>query len=222
MEFFRYVGPRVSERSLVMALSNSGRVSPDHRVAPRSSRRGARHRSTGRPTSGLAEASGTVLSQYVETPDLPSARSRPRQLHGDIAGSLPVRSRVGRLRGSPSDREADRIMSELAAQATVIEASVDANVEETERYAKVIATEPVLYILGAGPSLASSYFGCAKFYEQPQFEAVPQQLEEWAHRAVLHGHRGHARIVHCPAWRQSRPRHLSCSRRRAFAVGLSG
>ncbi len=41
--------------------------------------------------------------------------------------------------------------------------------------------EPVVYVLGAGPSFAAALFGCAKLYEQPQFEGVPQELEEWAH-----------------------------------------
>jgi glucosamine 6-phosphate synthetase-like amidotransferase/phosphosugar isomerase protein len=184
MEFSRYVAPRVGSGALVMALSNSGRVSRTIESAQVASARGATTIGvTGRSKSGLAEASDVVLSQYIDTPDLPLT-----------AGSLGLANymatllalylsaiHIGRLRGSLSDAQADGLMVELAEQASAIEATVDANIEVAQRYAGAIASEPVLYVLGAGPSLASSYFGTAKFYEQPQYEAVPQQLEEWAH-----------------------------------------
>jgi glutamine---fructose-6-phosphate transaminase (isomerizing) len=184
LEFSRYYGRYIDAHSLVFSLSNSGRASRTIETAKVAAHHGALTVGvTGRSQSALAQAAQSVLLQFVETPDLPLG-----------AGSLGLANYMVTLaalyvsmvaisvqRKRLSAEQGSDLIATLTASTSIIGATVEANLASIRQYAAVLAGKPVLYMLGGGPSLATSYFGAAKMYEQPQFEAVPQELEEFAH-----------------------------------------
>ncbi len=184
MEFSRYYGRYVDEHALVFSLSNSGRASRTIETA-----KVARYHEaltigvTGRPQSALAQSADSVLLQFVETPDLPlGAGSLGLANYMVTLGALYVSMAVIAVqRERMTPEQGNDLIKDLIGSTSIIGATVEANLAPIRQYAAILATKPVLYMIGAGPSLASGYFGAAKMYEQPQFEAVPQELEEFAH-----------------------------------------
>jgi glucosamine--fructose-6-phosphate aminotransferase (isomerizing) len=184
MEFSRYSAETAGADSLVVCLSNSGRVSRTIEAARVARSRGATVVAvTGRSESDLAASADIVLSQRVETPELPSGAGSLGlanylvSLLGLYSLALELGTRNGRL-----DLARHELLdAALRAVPAAIEATYDAADEAAVAVAGTLVAEPVVYVLGAGPSLAAALFGCAKLYEQPQFEGVPQELEEFAH-----------------------------------------
>ncbi|MCW2529859.1 MAG: hypothetical protein JWM76_4719 [Pseudonocardiales bacterium] len=184
MEFSRYAVTTADENSLVVCLSNSGRVSRTIEAAQLARAKGAVVVAvTGRMGSELATAGDVVLSQHVDTPDLPAGAGSLGLANYlvSLMGLYEFARQFGEQRGRLDAVGSTEVARILAAVPDSIEATYDIADAAAAQVAESLIAEPVLYMLGAGPSLAAAYFGCAKLYEQPQFEGVPQQLEEWAH-----------------------------------------
>lgn len=184
MEFSRYSGRYIDDKSLVFALSNSGRASRSVEAAQVA----MHHKAvtvavTGRPESALAKSANATLLQYVETPDLPLGAGSLGLANYmvTLAALYASMLALGVNRGRLSQAQGAALAAQLTASTKIIGATVDANLASIRAYAAIVENKPVLYILGSGPSLASSYFGAAKMYELPAFEGVPQELEEFAH-----------------------------------------
>jgi glucosamine--fructose-6-phosphate aminotransferase (isomerizing) len=184
MEFSRYAVATAGPGSLVVCLSNSGRVSRTIEAARVAREQGATVVAvTGRSESGLAAQADVVLSQLVETPDLPSGAGSLGLANYlvSLLGLLELARQLGQRTGRLDAARSGALAEAMRAVPAAIEATFDAADAGAAALAETLVAEPVVYLLGAGPSLATALFGCAKFYEQPQFEGVPQELEEFAH-----------------------------------------
>ena len=184
MEFSRYVAPTLRPGSLAICLSNSGRVSRTIEAARVARNKGATVVAvTGRSESELALNADLVLSQLVETPQLPSGAGSLGLANYlvSLLGLLQLAIQLGDRSGALDKSQGLALASQLASAPDAIESTFDAADEAARSVAETLIGAPVAYILGAGPSLAAAMFGCAKLYEQPQFEGVPQELEEFAH-----------------------------------------
>jgi glucosamine--fructose-6-phosphate aminotransferase (isomerizing) len=138
---------------------------------------------TGRAESELALSADLVLSQLVETPQLPSGAGSLGLANYlvSLLGLLQLAMQIGDRSGALDKPQQLALAGQLASAPAAIEATFDAADESARSVAETLLGAPVVYVLGAGPSLAAAMFGCAKLYEQPQFEGVPQELEEFAH-----------------------------------------
>jgi glucosamine--fructose-6-phosphate aminotransferase (isomerizing) len=184
MEFSRYAVSTAGPGSLVVCLSNSGRVSRTIEAAKLARSTGATVVAiTGRSESSLAAEADVVLSQLVETPDLPSGAGSLGLANYlvSLLGLYELARQLGERNGHLDTARSAALFDAMHATPAAIEATFDAADEAATTVAGSLVAEPVAYVLGAGPSLAAALFGCAKFYEQPQFEGIPQELEEFAH-----------------------------------------
>jgi glucosamine--fructose-6-phosphate aminotransferase (isomerizing) len=184
MEFSRYSALTAGEGSLVVCLSNSGRVSRTIEAARVARKQGATVVAvTGRTQSELASSADVVLSQLVDTPDLPSGAGSLGLANYlvSLLALYQLAQQLGERNGQLDPARSAAIAGGMRAAPGAIEATFDAADAAAAAIAGSLVAAPVLYVLGAGPSLAAAMFGCAKLYEQPQFEGIPQELEEFAH-----------------------------------------
>src|SRR5205085_11156106 len=59
--------------------------------------------------------------------------------------------------------------------------TIEACAPVAEKLAPVIQPNGALSVIGGGPNYGTALFGMAKFIEAAAFNAVGQELEEWAH-----------------------------------------
>jgi glucosamine 6-phosphate synthetase-like amidotransferase/phosphosugar isomerase protein len=88
---------------------------------------------------------------------------------------------LGRARRTLDQASFDAALAEIRRAPGIIEATIEANGAVVREYARSVADASAYYILGGGPSLATTLFMCAKLFEMPQRNGVAVELEEWAH-----------------------------------------
>ncbi|MFN2484598.1 MAG: SIS domain-containing protein [Candidatus Limnocylindria bacterium] len=179
LEFSRYAIEAAPTDSLVIAVSNSGRVARTVECAVFASRRGIPSLAlTYDPESRLAASASMKLSWTYE--DVGFGPGTLSYL-GSLVALYAVALRLGRLSGRLDEDAVATTLDEIAATGDRIESTIaDASATATS-LAQQISPTGLLTILGGGPNYGTALFGMAKFIESARHPAVGQELEEWAH-----------------------------------------
>lgn len=179
MEFSRYLAPHAPVDALVVAISNSGRVSRTIEAVQRAQQRGiATLAGTADMTSAIARAARfTVDLAYVERRFAPGTSSYVASLV--LLYCLAVR--LGELAGRLSSGAARTKLDEIAALSGPMRDTIDAHKSRLEELGARVGPKDNVMFLGAGPNYGTAMFSMAKLIESARHNAVGQELEEWAH-----------------------------------------
>src|SRR5438105_4713724 len=179
LEFSRYAIETAPPDALVIAVSNSGRVTRTVECAIFARQRGiASVAVTYNPESRLAEAADMLLPwSYEDVGFGPGTLSYLASLLSLYALAL----RLGELKGRLSSNQSDGVLDAIAASGDAVSRTIEACAPVAEKLAHAVQPNGALSVIGGGPNYGSALFGMAKFIEAAAFNAVGQELEEWAH-----------------------------------------
>ena len=179
LEFSRYYCEYAPPDALVVAISNSGRVSRTVEAVIRARARGLM---TVAGTSALdspiaREADLAIDLGYAERRFAPGTSSYMASLvlQYCIALHLAV---VGRRLGSA---EVAAKLDAIAAVADGMQRTIDSAKPILEELASRAALTDKLMFVGGGPNYGTAFFSMAKVFETARVHAAGQELEEWAH-----------------------------------------
>jgi glucosamine--fructose-6-phosphate aminotransferase (isomerizing) len=96
-------------------------------------------------------------------------------------GLVSLAIRIGEIKRSYSQDEANTLRKEIIDLAEVVEATYEAAHSPAEEAAKVAKDFPFISFVGSGPSFGTASFSGAKVVEAGGIFSVPTDLEEWAH-----------------------------------------
>lgn len=179
MEFSRYLAPHAPVDALVVAISNSGRVSRTIEAVQRAQQRGiATLAGTADMASGIARAARfTIDLAYAERRFAPGTSSYLASLV--LLYCLAIR--LGELGGRLSAGGAHAKLDEIAALSGPMRETIDAHKSRLEELGARVGLMDNVMFLGAGPNYGTAMFSMAKLIESSRHNAVGQELEEWAH-----------------------------------------
>jgi glucosamine--fructose-6-phosphate aminotransferase (isomerizing) len=180
LEFSRYAVRYAPKNSLVLAVSNSGRVSRTIEAIVQANFHGLM---TVAATSNLKEgisqeAQHTIDLAYSERRFAPGTSSYMASLIVEYCLALYLAEISGRL--APDQvKEKLNVISQLSAP---MQKTIDSNHAILEELVKKIdLSSSKIVFLGAGPNYGTAFFSMAKVIEATRHAAVGQELEEWAH-----------------------------------------
>ena len=194
LEFSRYAVTTAPADALVVAVSNSGKVTRTIEAALYAGRRGIRSVGcTYFPDSPLARAAtGTLAYRYEDVGFGPGTLSYLASLVALYALAV----RIGVAAGHLGEVEGAGHLDAITACADAVEWTIAAARPAAEALAARIEPADVVTIIGGGPSLGTAAFGMAKLIESARHNAVGQELEEWAHEQYfLTGPGSHTIVV---------------------------
>ena len=187
LEFSRYSIDGAEPGDLLIAISNSGSVARTVEAATAAAAKGLFSIAiTGNRDSDLAKSVEVVLIQKVRASELSLGPklSSVLGLGNYLASLTSLLSFVYALAeegGGPSQATAIACREQLGEASAAIEETFGASVGVASEWASRLQTHDHFFVLGGGPNYATALFAAAKFFEQPRRNAVPIQLEEFAH-----------------------------------------
>ena len=196
LEFSRYAIASAPPDALVVAVSNSGRVTRTIEAALFARQRGIRSIAlTYFPDSPLAKtATNTLAWMYEDVGFGPGTLSYLASLVGLYALAL----RIGSTAGHIQHAELDQHLEAVSACGERVAATIAATRPIVQAMAAAIEPSEPLTIIGGGPNHGTALFGMAKFIEAARHNAVGQELEEWAHEQYFCTGPGSHTIVVAP------------------------
>ena len=179
LEFSRYYCDFGPQDSLVIAISNSGRVS---RTIESILRARARGMNTVAGTSALdsriaQEAHVTLDLAYAERRFAPGTSSYMASMLIQYCVALHIAEVGGKLTTAQVNAQLDRI----AAEAEGMQKTIDAAQPILEELGGRVQLTNRLIFIGGGPNYGTAFFSMAKVFEAARVYASGQELEEWAH-----------------------------------------
>lgn len=179
LEFSRYLVDFAPNDSMVIAISNSGRVSRTIEAVALARKRGLL---TVAGTSNLQEG----LSQVAEyTIDLAYSERRFAPGTSSYMASLVVEYclavYLAELNGRMNEQQVQAKLEEISAVADGMQKTIDAGLPILEKLATDASLTDQVVFLGGGPNYGTAFFSMAKLIEATRTAAVGQELEEWAH-----------------------------------------
>ena len=179
LEFSRYYCEYAPPDALVVAISNSGRVS---RTVEAVIRARARALTTVAGTSALdspiaREADVALDLGYAERRFAPGTSSYMASLLLQYCIALHLAEAGGRLGSAAVAAKLDAI----AAVADGMQRTIDLAKPILEELASRAALTDKLMFVGGGPNYGTAFFSMAKVFETARVHAAGQELEEWAH-----------------------------------------
>jgi glucosamine--fructose-6-phosphate aminotransferase (isomerizing) len=197
LEFSRYAVESAPSDALVVAVSNSGRVARTVECALFARQRGiASLGLTYAADSRLAQAASMVLPwTYQDVGFGPGTLSYLASLVALYAVALRLAVETGRL----TPQEVAQHLDAISATGDAIQHTIAACRPAAEELARAIEPTDSLSVIGGGPNYGTALFGMAKFIEAAAFNAVGQELEEWAHEQYFLTRPGTHTLVLAPA-----------------------
>ena len=179
MEFSRYVVDYAPKDSLVIATSNSGRVSRTIECVKKANDRGLTTigLTSNRDSSLASEAKVVIDLDYPERRFAPGTSSYTASLLTLYALAL----QWAKLGGHLSEREAQSQLDRISSLAGAMQETLTALDQPIRQLAQKVGREAKISFLGAGPNYGTALFAMAKMIEAAQHNAIGQELEEWAH-----------------------------------------
>ncbi len=179
LEFSRYYSHHAPQDSLVVAISNSGRVSRTIEAVVRARARGMK---TIAGTSALdsriaQEADLAIDLGYAERRFAPGTSSYMASLLLEYCIALHLAEVGGRMTAAQVTAKLD----EIAAEADGMQKTLDANRPRLETLGEQAQLTDKLIFIGGGPNYGTAFFSMAKIFETARVHAAGQELEEWAH-----------------------------------------
>ncbi len=194
LEFGRYIAEFIPSKSIVFAISNSGKATRTVEAAIQGREHGAHTVAiTGNPNGWLARETATYLDQSVRLngrsltmpSNLDAVGARSSFGLANFLASLTTlymtAFHFGLVRGVLSQEEVVQLQGEVREMAERIQETVELCSPYAQRYAEAAGDIDSLAIMGGGPAYAMTLFYGAKCYELARINGTPQELEEWAH-----------------------------------------
>lgn len=179
MEYSRYQGLYAPRNSLLIAVSNSGRVSRTIEAAHSGRRRLGTIAVTDSPDSDLARVATLTVS--VGLPPMSSGGTGTHTYLASLLALYVLAITLGEVRGTLSAKEAADLHRILDRGTEAVTWTLEHSHGPVRRVVSLSCSEHILYVLGAGPNYGTAYYGAAKLLEAVAVSGVPVQLEEWAH-----------------------------------------
>lgn len=188
LEFSRYVcNYEVDESSLVICISNSGKVSRTVECAIRAQEKGAVVIGyTSNKESPLAKACSyqvfTTVPQYQNI-HIPGTFSYGASMMGLVCMAIAL----GEARGALSGSQVTELCDYIHKLGQCVKPTVEACSPMIERYTDIYLGEDsplrvkLFHFVGSGPNWGNAQYASEKMLESARFDAVCQGTEEWAH-----------------------------------------
>lgn len=179
MEFSRYIVNYAPRGSLVVATSNSGRVSRTIECVRRARARGLR-------TVALTSALDSTIAQAAEFVfDLGYSERRfgpgTSSYMASMLTAYVLAVYLAEIGGKFSSADADNRLDSISNLADAMQATIEADSPLLEELARRVTFESKIAFLGAGPNYGTAFFSMAKMIEAARHNTIGQELEEWAH-----------------------------------------
>lgn len=196
LEFSRYLVHYAPENSLVLAVSNSGRVSRTVETIVQARKRGLiTVGATSNFEEGLSqEAEFTIDLAYSERRFAPGTSSYMASLVVQYCLALYLASVAGRM----NEAQVDQKLQEISALAEPMQKTIEANLSIMEELVKNVKLDDQMIFIGGGPNYGTAFFSMAKVIETTRTGAVGQELEEWAHEQYFITNEGTYTFVIAP------------------------
>ncbi len=195
MTFSRYSVETAPADALVVALSQSGKVSRVIECVRAARRRGLSTISvTGSKNSALAMEGGTcVATPFPKLGPIPGTSSYAYNMVLFFELGLAL----ARAWGRTGDRS--RLEGQLNALPELIERSLESLWPVAAQHADATADRDLVHVaLASGPNLSSARFHARKLFEIPQLAAMCQDSEEYAHDQYSYVSSATPVIMFCP------------------------
>jgi glucosamine--fructose-6-phosphate aminotransferase (isomerizing) len=179
LEFSRYIVQYAPEKSLVLATSNSGRVSRTIECVRRAHARGFKTVAlTSNFDSPITQDADFVIDLgYAERRFGPGTSSYMASLLDSYVIALYLAKLAGRL----SDAQVESKLDEIAGLSKGMRQTLDAISDPAQTLAERVPMDAKLAFIGGGPNYGTAFFSMAKLIEAARHNTIGQELEEWAH-----------------------------------------
>lgn len=180
MSFSRYEVELAPENSLVVALSQSGKVSRITEGVRAARRKGiAVVTITSDRSSGLGQepSSAVIVTNFPKLGPIPGTSSYVfnMALLFELGAALAEE-------WAPSTRRAAAVRSNIEGLPALLASTLERVWELAPGHASATADRRLAHLmLGPGPNVATARFAARKLYEVPQLVAMAQEAEEYAH-----------------------------------------
>jgi glutamine---fructose-6-phosphate transaminase (isomerizing) len=195
LTFARYSIETAPQDALVVALSQSGKVSRVIESVRAARRRGiATVTVTGSERSPLAREGGlSVVTPFPKLGPIPGTSS--------YTYNMVLLFELGLALATAWKRDADsaRLRAELDSLPALIERSLETIWPVAAAHADATTDRTLAHLaLASGPNLSTARFFARKLFEIPQLAVMCQDSEEFAHDQYSFTSAGHPVLYHCP------------------------
>ncbi len=179
LEFSRYYCLYAPPDSLVVGISNSGRVSRTVEAMKRARSRGMKTiAGTSTLDSQIAQESDLAIDLgYAERRFAPGTSSYMASMLLQYCIALHLAEAGGRM--TPTQIKAK--LDEIAGLAGGMQQTIEAARPILEELGQQAGLNDKLIFIGGGPNYGTAFFSMAKIFEAARVHAAGQELEEWAH-----------------------------------------
>lgn len=179
LEFSRYYCRYAPQDSLVVAISNSGRVARTVEAVMRAKSLGMKTiAGTSALDSQIAQAADLAIDLgYAERRFAPGTSSYMASLLLQYCIALHLAEVGGRLTAAQVKAKLD----EIVAEADGVQQTIEANKPILEKLGEQAQLGDKIIFIGGGPNYGTAFFSMAKMFEAARVHAAGQELEEWAH-----------------------------------------
>lgn len=179
LEFSRYYGTYGPRNSLVVAISNSGRVSRTIEAVMQAHKRGMKTvAGTSALDSAIAkEADLTLDLGYAERRFAPGTSSYMASMLLEYCIAL----YIAVVNNHMTEAQAKAKLDEISAHGDFIQKTIDADKPILEELAAQVQLTDKTIFIGGGPNYGTAFFSRAKMFEAARVSSAGQELEEWAH-----------------------------------------
>jgi glucosamine--fructose-6-phosphate aminotransferase (isomerizing) len=179
LEFSRYLVKYAPKNSLVLMVSNSGRISRTIESAVQANKRGLTTvGATSNFESGLSkEVDYTIDLAYTERRFAPGTSSYMASLIVQYCFAIFLAEVAGQM----NEAQVDEKLKEISSLAEPMMKTIEANLPIMEDLVKKSKLSNQAIFIGGGPNFGTAFFSMAKVIESTRTSAAGQELEEWAH-----------------------------------------
>jgi len=179
LDFSRYLVNYAPENSMVVSISNSGRVSRTVETAVQGRKKGLiTVAGTSNLDEGLSQEAEYVIDlAYSERRFAPGTSSYMASLMLEYCLAL----YLAELNGAMTTDEVDRKLEEIESLAEDMKKTINSIESIMEELGTSADLSDQVVFMGGGPNYGTAFFSMAKMIESARINAVGQQLEEWAH-----------------------------------------
>lgn len=179
LDFSRYLVDYAPKGSMVVAISNSGRVSRTIESVIQARKRGlVTVAGTSNLNDGLsAEADYVIDLAYSERRFAPGTSSYMASMMVEYCLALYLAEVNGAMTGAQINAK----LEEIESLADFMDQTIKANEPIMEELGGKARMDGQVVFIGGGPNYGTAFFSMAKIIEATRTHAVGQQLEEWAH-----------------------------------------
>lgn len=180
LEFSRYHADFMPQNSLLVSISNSGKVSRAIECVIKAKKRGVKTIAVTKYSDSLLASHADYVVQAI-IPPMPSGAVGTRSYTASLLGAYLIALLIGRKKGSLSPGDYEQKCAELENLGGIMQDLIESQQSVLVDFVNEHKVEDNLVIIGGGPNYATALFGAAKVLEAVNLDSIPQTMEEWAH-----------------------------------------